>query len=326
MATVEKLFHVALRTSFEKQPALAAALKSIARAGYDEIGWQATPAPLRVRKIVEKVSALRPTIIFMQLQSKDALDAKDIEFIRKAAGNPTIISWDGDLRDEPADPGRKWFVELGKVIDASLVTNTVHPPIYKSLGVRGAGYMQIGIDENIYKPATPARNVPEIVFLASKYDSHSRRDEVVAALSKRYKKRFGVFGHGWNKLFTGHGMLRQDQEAAVYTAAKCAISMSIRNDLPSYTSDRLFRALASGAVTLVEDFPGLLELGVVPNINAYVWKTIDELISQIDYIINFDDPWLSSMRAAASSLARTAHSWQARMPELLEIVKKCRSF
>lgn len=319
----ERILHVALRTPDEKQPALERALRSIA-AEYAEVDWM--PAPDHAARAIGRVaSVIRPTLVFMQLQRAGVLSQTDIVALRSVCDpSVVIVNWDGDQHHEPSSPERAWFVELGRVCDASLVVNTAHPSAYAALGVKNPGYLQIGVDATLYRPTEPTPGTPPVVMLASRYQTHAMRNDVVERLAQRYGARFGVYGHGWSGE-CARPFLRQDQEAGVYAGAQVAISMSIRNDLPCYTSDRLFRAMGSGALVAVERFPGMERLGLLPDWDCFAWEGGDALCTIIDGVLEATQQQFDGMRRNATGLVHARHTWQARMPELLQTVEAARA-
>lgn len=325
----ERILHVALRTPFEGQPALAGALRSIS-AAYDEIDWQEEQkkGPLE-HVLFSRAVRLRPTLIFMQLQCPNVVTPGMVRALREVcAPGAVIVSWDGDLRQEPDEPGRRWFIELGKAIDCSLISNTGQLGAYRAQGIQ-AEYLQIGVDTDLYRPtgedewrAMGCPKVPEIVLLASKYQgTHSQRDALAKALFKRYGKKFAVYGAGWKGVPYGRPMLKQAEESVIYSRAKVAISMSIRNDLAHYTSDRLFRALCSGALVATERFPGISEVDFEQS--RWYWSRPEELFQIIDETLKAPED-LQERRLAVSERSRALQSWKARMPELLRIVWEAR--
>lgn len=316
----ERVLHLALRDYRERQPGLATALQSIATA-YADVDWQAVAqrdglgavAPA----VVAAAMAIRPTLVFLQLQLENVLTPADILALRRACDpSAVIISWDGDQHHEPEDRERGWYVNVGRVCDASLLVSTGLADRYASLGVVRPGYLNFGVDGAIYRPTTPREGTPGVVFLAANYPhirAYDRRVEAVRMLTKQLGPAFGVYGNGWQEFAAGHPWLRQDEEAEIYSAAKLAISISIRNDLPRYTCDRPFRAMASGCVTLIERFPDCGALGFEDGVNCFLWSEQDELLSLVRRLLDAD---LGSVRRAAAELVRECHTWQARMGEL----------
>lgn len=330
-APKERVLHIALRDTREQQPGLARALRSIAD-GYAEVDWvqceKIGPHSLD-GAILGCVKRMRPTLVFMQLQRKSPVTTHLIANLR-ALCDPSvvIVNWDGDQHYEAMAPERAWFRELGAVCDTSLVVNTAHPELYARAGVRNPGYLQIGIDPLLYHPqVVPTPNTPATVMLASAYGgypAYERRRAIVATLEKCYGAgAFGVYGSGWSGP-SARPFLNQDHEAGVYSAALAAVSMSIRADLPRYSSDRLFRALASGAYVLVERFPDMEGLGLVDEVNCRAWTGWAELER---HIIDAEPrySWYARIRSAGAELARTYHTWEARMPELLYVVDTVRA-
>jgi hypothetical protein len=313
----ERILHVALRTDFERQPGLDKALRE-ASSVYRDVDWQkADNVP---EAVLKTASEIRPTLVFMQLQRAGVLEPRDIEALR-AACDPqvVIVNWDGDQHHGPNDEPRRWFVELGRVCDASMVVNTDHPGQYTRLGVRNAGYLQIGYDPEIYRPAEPWPDVPPVVFLGSCYPSHQRRTDIIEHVAAQLGNKFAAYGNGWPTTY-GRPMLKQHEEPHVYAAAKAAISASIRNDLSFYTSDRLFRIMGSGGVALVEFFPGASFLGVRLD-SCIGWIGILGLFGAIHRALAEDQ---SSRRQRAAELARSKHTWAVRVRQLLHEVERLR--
>jgi hypothetical protein len=330
-APKERVMHVALRDGREKQPGLARALRSVAD-GYAEVDWVACEqiGPEAVRSAMRACAAmLRPTLVFLQIQRRSAITPDVIAELRGLCDpDVVIVDWDGDQHHDADSPERAWFRELGAACDTSLVVNTAHPTVYANMSLRNPGYLQIGIDPLLYHPhAIPTPGTPAVVMLASRYAGYSpykRRQDIVDTLERRYGAGgFGVYGGGWTGP-SGHPMLNQDHEAGVYSAATSAISMSIRADLPRYTSDRLFRALASGAYVLVERFPDMAGLGLIDGVNCRAWSGWGELENHLIQAEPRDHEY-TRIRHAAADLALALHTWDARMPELLWIVDAVRA-
>src|SRR4029077_10849063 len=120
--------------------------------------------------------------------------------------------------------------------------------------------------------------------------AYAPRRDLVARLGRRFEDEFAVYGSGWPIAPHVRPFLRQAEEAVVYHAARAAISMSIRNDLARYTSDRLFRALAAGAYVLVERFPDAAGLGLFDGVNCRFWSDEPELRRALYRVLGEADP------------------------------------
>lgn len=329
---LERVLHVALRDDFEPQPALERMLRSLA-SRYVQVDWQLLerqPGGLEP-PLLAAAAGLKPTLIFAQVQRAHAVSGELMRKVR-ALCDPSvvIVQWDGDMHHTPTDLGRQWFVELGRECDCNLTVETGYQAEYAALGVRHPGYLQIGIEERWYRPTTPTPGVPPVVLLAGNYPSladqpggYHTRLEIARRCQEAYGAQgFGLYGSGWSGWPSARPFVRQPEEAGIYAAASAALSSSIRSDLPRYTSDRLFRMLAAGAVCVVEDVPDHDGLGLVDCVNCLLWSDWLELKTSLDLILGgaVDLPHL---RANAAALG-LEHTWQARAPELMAVVQAVR--
>lgn len=335
----ERVLHVCLRVPGDPQAALAAALKSIS-SDYVEVDW------MKVKQAGESVADVacvlarlqRPTLVFIQAQTPGVLDWTGIAKLRPlCAPNCVFIQWDGDQHHAPDAPQREWFVNLGRACDVSLICNTEYPLVYDRMGVR-CGYLNIGVDADIWQPTTPDIKAPPIVLLASNYahiEKYSRRVAAARMLSARFPTAFAAYGYGWelDGRVTGRPFVPHEREAPIYSKALAAVSISIRNDLPRYTSDRLFRCLASGVPTLVERFPDMEGLGLrdgtrdpswAEGANCYAWSTLDELSALVCWVLDGCGRELLKMAGERGRQLALTHTWQARMAELAAIVESLR--
>lgn len=320
----ERVLHIALKDDFEQQPGLSTALKSLTeRNDFSEIPWPAHTHNLS-NMIFEAAKRIKPTLVFMQIQRSNVITSDVINTLRSLSDpRCVVVHWDGDQHYEPTDPERSWFVELGRFCDTSLVCNTRHPHAYRTLGVKHPGYLQIGTDDR-WLPAAPTLHTPSIVFLAGGYPGYIWRREVVSRLEKWLgPSEFGVYGNGWDGFQSARPFVRQTLESGVYSGSKAALSMSIRSDLPRYTSDRLFRALSSGALVMVEEFPEMEGLGLNES-NCLKWTSWEDLKLRIEGVFSGEMRKQTAMRKAAFDLAQDHHQWSHRMPELMAIVDAVR--
>lgn len=328
----ERLLHVCLRVPGDPQNALADALRGLTERGgeYAEVDWIAAGASFP-EKLLETAAKIQPTLVFAQIQTPGILTAGDVERLRRvSAPGVVVMQWDGDHRHDHTDvPERDWFRHLARACDINACVCTRDVEEYAEQGVPGAAYLQIGVDADIWGPSTPEPSGPEIVLLASYYSrlGYKTRLEAARMLSASFPGKFAVYGHGWNGVegVSSRPFVPHLAEAPLYSKAVAAISVSIRNDLPRYTSDRLFRCLASGALTLVEKFPDMEGLGLLNGVNCVVWDSVEELKILVSDALTFWPVSRGSLiRTAARDLALT-HTWEARMKELAYMVERVRA-
>ena len=279
-------------------------------------------------ELLEAAAEIRPTIVFLALFRDSIITPEVISELRPLC-DPTcvIVNYDGDQHFEPGHIGRRWFVDLGRVCDASLVVNTKHPVEYAAMGVHHPGYLAPLIDETIWRPTEPTPGTLPIVCLANNWPrlDYTGRNAVFAAIAATFPDQFAVYGQGWNGMepFPVRPFLHNEDEAGVYSAARAALSISIRSDLPRYTSNRLFYALCSGAVVLAESFPDCDGLGLEDGHNCLLWHGWDELRAHLKRILcTRPEDWLA-MRAAARGVG-LLHALPAFLGALAAIVDAVR--
>lgn len=328
----ERVLHIALRdaATHEAQPALERALRRLGCSGYAEVDWAALGAEKAREAVRIACRELCPTIIFAQIQTGGVFDPLDVaEWRRHMPPEGVIIQWNGDLRELASHPSMAWQVALGRVMDATLVTNTNDPEWLAAQGVPGAGYLQIGYDPVIYDPnAPPAENYPFAVFLGSNYQTLGYdaplRAELAEKLYVALDGDFGCYGFAWEGPWANPRVL-QHEEAPIYRGAELAVGLSLHNDIARYTSDRTFRALGSGAVYAIKRFPDMDGLGLVDGGNCWVWDTVDDLVKLVkEYWDEREEEGFFlgryNMRESAYRLAVEHHTWDVRMGELAAIV------
>jgi len=264
----ERILHLANRNLDDAYDEVGRALRLLAESDADYRQVCFAPDAYPDAEAFECAVEIKPTLVFMHPQCESVITPDVVEDLRPLCDpSCVIVQWTGDQHYEPADAGQRWFVELGRVCDASLVVNTRHPAEYEALGVRHPGFFEVGIDETLWCSATPTPGTPPIVCLANEYPQfdYSTRNHAFVSIACAFPNRFAVYGTGWETqtAIPWRPYLRNEDVPGVYSAARAALSISIRADLPRYTSNRLFYAMGCGAVILVERFPDCEGLGLV---------------------------------------------------------------
>jgi len=291
---IERVLHVHLSTPEEPQTSLCQALASLAGPrGYRRVDWTALPTQDHHRAVVDAAEALRPTLIFMQLQRPGILATAAVAEMRRLANTSelVIISWCGDvggINGPFRAAGDQWAYELSVHCDLMLYTSMSQVRAHRSRAMHNAGYLQIGYDEDRYfeGPDNEHGSRFDVAFLGTNYNEGHwtgfpeeevrLRRNIVEAMRKKFGARFGLFGSGWG---TGVAHLPPAQSGDVYRHSHLALNISICNFLERYSSDRLLRALACGTPVLMKTFDDWRSLGLAHGYNVLAWETVDEAIA-----------------------------------------------
>lgn len=211
----ERVLHVHINgeKAVDQQEGLIRALKEFG--SYEMVRWTDFDREARQQRILDAAKRLSPTLVFMQIQTKDAIDVETIRSIREIAPEAIIATWCGDIASENAPWNVEWQVQVGRLVDLTMHSSMTHVRALRAAGVHNAAYLQIGYDELQYRTPTQCEFVEneyraagvgvsddtehahrfvegggafDVCFLGSKYGSGD-------AFSKTYNWESGVPAH-----------------------------------------------------------------------------------------------------------------------------------
>lgn len=301
-----RLMHVALIVDNSPQTALRDALRGIATSGYIEYDWcRARAEGFDTSSEIRRLACVeQPDVIFAQCQDPTVWLPQD------AAQCPGFrVQWSGDVRQ----PLPQWYVELGRVIDLSLFSNEADPLVMAQQGANAA-YLDIGFNENLYRPDGPrGGHWPPVLFLGGNYGdsfplSQLRRD-MVARLSAEFPSEFGVYGHGWSGPNAG-ALLNEQTEAEALRSCKIAINLS-HYDLERYSSDRLLRSLGCGAFVLSHNYAGI-EKDWKAGEHLVIWNDLEDLVSKVRWALG-SQLLAGEIAEDGCKEAHARHTWGQRI-------------
>lgn len=260
-----------------------------------------------------------PDTIFLQIQS-DQIDGintnhligQSIKTLRDRGC--FVINWTGDMRN--ATP--QWMIEFSQNVDITMFSN-MRDVEYCKLKRINTGFLQQGIDTNIFTPNGQHTNAPDIVFLANNYGNQfplsGYRRNVANALQIRYGDKFKLYGNGWN-IPSGNLNHSQYEEAKLYRSSKIAISISHYNS-SRYFSDRLGRSLCSGVAVLSHNYEGIeQDFKVGKHLDTF--QDVNGLISKIDYYLTHENE-RSKLASQGQEYASKEFSYQNIVKQILEL-------
>lgn len=246
------------------------------------------------RKLIEKAEAMKPDIVFMQIQCEGVVHKSTVRILRNLGAY--VVNWNGDVRDH-CPP---WMVFLGGDFSNTMFTNMRDVNYMRSQGFK-SDWLEIGYDPEIYQPAGPVNQTYPIVFFgnnAHRFPMSQFRIQMCNFLKSKFYGNFGVYGlHAGADGNFNHS---QREEAAAYRFAKIAINCS-HYEIEKYSSDRMLRILGTGKpICLAKWYPGIDEV-FTDGVHLRTWKTLDELEALIHYYQHPDNE-LERLRIVESGM------------------------
>lgn len=322
-----RLLHLSLESAAEPQTDLRRAFAALGPTV--DMPWHPLTAE-RARTVLEAARAHRPDVVFAQVQS-DSWSPEFVAALRDAVGpRCTLVEWTGDVRTNAAQPVERWLVRLAQSFDLVLADNTTYA---RKLAIdervpAACGYLACGIDPALNPFRPDEVELEQAVFTGTNYKTldGGERDRMFRSIAHALPGRLAVYGAGWGAYPWAHPFVDQGTASQIMRDAALAISTSLFQDLGRYSSDRLKRALASGAVVAVRRFPDMEGLGLEVGRNCLAWSTEAELL---ELVCGWTRPERaaerSAMRREAAALAHRRFTWDRVTEELLAIVRDHRA-
>lgn len=328
----ERVLHVHLATPDDPQAGLVRALSGLG--DYGQVDWpKARERGTLAAEILALANRLRPTLVFMQLQTANVVGPDLIAQLRPLlAPRGVVATWCGDVAAENSPWTVGWQVPLGQAVDLTLHTSLTHVQALRAAGIPGAAYLQIGYDAEQYRP-TPMEPVHDVVFLGNRYYSPSYlaslqqhdaglREAVIFALREALGPRFGLYGSGHEGGLGGIPLARAHE---AYWRSRMGLNVSLCNFFGAYSSDRIFRILGCGALLLTKRFPLMSSYGLTHGDNCLIWDTPAEAVALARaYLAPERAAERAQIAAAGARLAAERHTWEARMGELAALLQAAR--
>jgi len=260
-----KIFHVGLCV-YDK-------LEGLSKALYDAASDYSQCRP-ESPSIMNIYNAHKPDLVFMQIQAENVV-SNDI--IREMGKQSVVINWTGDMRNSTPT----WMFNTGATVSCFSNMRDVRFMTTKSYA---AEFLQIGIDPEIFK-YWPGTTGNDVVFMANNYGhfplSGLRRNSG-NLLKQKYGNRCSIFGNGW-KPADGNLNGNQRGEAEYYSASNIGINIS-HFDVDRYSSDRIFRIMASGCFCLSHHYAGI-ENDFKVGYHLDTFRTPKEMLDKVSYYL-----------------------------------------
>lgn len=272
------------------------------------------------RMLIQEAERVKPDLIFAQIQSSEVLDIETWQALSKIA---FVANFTFDIRVKEKT---EWLYNLCPIIDLVCFSNMRDVEECRSRGYNNIICLQSSCDMEVYKPGELSVKFG-IVFIGNNFENTNHqfplskeRREMVELLQREYPNDFKVYGNNWgnSKITT------QKEEVEIYRSALIAICQNNFEE-DSYTSDRIWRILATGTLCLTKYFPGIEKI-FERNVHLDWWHSLDDLKYKIDFYmqVNASGSVRQMMKKGREHVLGN-HSWSNRISEMMQEVKKLRS-
>lgn len=255
----------------------------------------------------------KPDLLFMQIQTPGILTVEVAKRLKSLVKKTVLYNIDARTEEEAA-----WMYDVAPYLSFCALSNQRDVDVINKILPGRSVVVQSSCDMNYYNPGSfyIFKTGTDIVFLANNYQDTNRkfplcnyRQSLVKKLYKWYPDKFKCFGRRQQE-----PMVSPYEEVRIYQQAKIAICCS-NFDLPEYTSDRIWRAMACGCFVLVKYFDGIDSLFDISK-HLDTWKTPEELKQKIDYYL--DHPIERSIYARQGcGHVRVNHNLSRRVDQII---------
>lgn len=285
--------------------------------GFDYVGfdWQKNRYEFGVEKMREELlkqaALFNPVLIFAHIQNPEALD----ELTWKALANiGYVIHYTFDVRFAAE---MEWMYELAPMLGHTFFACSEDVRNCEIKGIRNVSQIHSSCDMELFKHQGKYVYAFDVSFVGNRYDNvdinfpkAKERQEMIEVLEEKYPSRFMAYGLGQKG-----GLIAPPVEANVYNYSRIAINQN-NFDLHDYTSDRLWRIMASGAMCLTKYFPGIEKI-FQKEVHLDWFNTLDEMTELADYYLK-DENERRAVAEVGMNYVRENHTWTDRIEEMLK--------
>jgi hypothetical protein len=286
------------------------------------IWWEQMPIDVLNYSIINEVIQNKYDAVFLQIQQPNIISEEAAKVISE---NSIGFNWTGDVRRNI-----DWYIQLGEYF-VTLFTNMTDVEKMRNLGLK-SDYLQIGYDHIYYntkldsfKFSDPKECHDNIVFCANYYPQldfplTGLRKQMIESLKYEFGDKFNLYGGNWKPLFNAeYENVNNTDEAEIYRTCAIAINCS-HFDYSRYSSDRLFREMASGAFVLSHAYKDF-DLDFEDKKHFVVWSDIPDLIAKCYYYLEHKKERDIIANQGCDFVQKNAN-WDFRIKEFLELIKK----
>lgn len=173
----------------------------------------------------------------------------------------------------------------------------------------------------------------DVVFIGSRNSSRNplrpyhhfarRREELVRSLEKRFGKRFGLFGNGWEGRSSNQGPVPFAEQAKTAGRARVVVGGVPYSTARYYSSNRPFIQITSGTPMVDTAVPGVERL-LKPD-EHWVLSDHEALVGAVERTLELGDEERAEMGRRAAEYVLAHHTQAHRVATDVENVRRLRS-
>jgi hypothetical protein len=137
------------------------------------------------------------------------------------------------------------------------------------------------------------------------------RNRLVKALAKRYGKRFGLFGKGW-EYEVAQGSVAFNEQQNTFQRGRIVVGGNPYSRADYYSSNRLFFEVASAIPTVELEVPRLDKV-LRAGDHVYFGRNVGEITKQVDVLLDTDPATLYERSSQAAEYVKQNHTQYHRM-------------
>lgn len=263
------------------------------------------------RNLIRLAEHTKPDLIFLHVQSSEVLDF-DTVIKLSAIGFTVLYTFDCRTTEQT-----EWMYNYAKHLGLVCFSNQDDVQECLRRDIKNVMTLQSSCDMDVYCKGEPVEKSLEIVFIGGNYVGTNlnfplaqERKEMVDFLEDSYGDYFTAMGNGWG----GGRTIKSKEEIEMYRSAAIAINQNNFNK-HLYTSDRLWRIMATGTFCLTRYFDGIEKL-FQRKVHLDWWHTFDEMEEKIDYYVTNVD-LREQIAKNGMYEVRYRHTWTDRVKEMM---------
>lgn len=286
-------------------------------------GWKGM-----LERLYTLASRFQPTAVFWELQTSGRVPKQFVRRLKALDSNPVIVQRTGDSYWKPP----KNMVEFGREIDVTFLTGSSLIPEFQKAGCKDVRLLPERLDTVRLGKLWKRTGHPDfdVVMIANYYrqlwfrrfPGQIDRIKLVKAFSRKFGKRFGLFGKNWEGQPYWQGMVLYEKQQEPMRNSWLVLGVS-NWDHSHYFSDRLLNSLASGVPVLYKHFPGAEDF-FKDGIHCRFFYDVEEAVRIAGEVLDSPEEEREKMGRAGWEIAIKEHSTERRAEQLLDILERVR--